>query len=179
MARTRPIVTFDLDGVLCRPPFGINPGRLRESGKRSGTSPLLWMTERFRYFGRQPMNGAREGFQAASALAECVVVTARGEAARTYTERWLARHLGTLPKLEMRPHRHEPSPQFKQRIIGELGAAAHFEDDPNTALIVAEQVPVFLVDWPRNEGLAGPRIFRVSQIRDAVERLSSLLCEGP
>lgn len=176
MPGRKPVVTFDLDGVLCRPPFGINPGSLRERGSRSGTNPLLWLTERFRYVGRKPMKGAREGFRTAAELADCVVVTARGEAARSYTEGWLERALGVSPRLVMRPGRDEPSPMFKLRVIEGLGAAAHFEDDPNTAVLVAERVPVFLVDWPRNAGLATSNVHRVERIADALEPLRALLC---
>ena len=42
MDRERPILTFDLDGVLCRPPFGINPGRnIDKARKREGRRTFL------------------------------------------------------------------------------------------------------------------------------------------
>jgi hypothetical protein len=169
----RPVLTFDLDGVLCRPPFGINPG----SGKRKrrdarGKPGLLWLTERWRYLGRQPMPGALRAFERLSASYECIVVTARGEAARPLTERWFDRHLGRVPRLLMRPSPAETSAQFKVRVIGEIAPEAHFEDDPFTARWVAEFVPrVFLVDWRRNRWLKGANIVRLRSVDEAVPDL--------
>lgn len=172
-----PVVTFDLDGVLCRPPFGINPGNGRGKRRDSpGTKGLLWRTERWRYLGRGPMPGVRDGFAEARTLAACHVVTARAEVARDLTERWLARHVGDVPPLEMRPHWRETSAAFKVRRLRELGAVAHFEDDPHTALWLAgEGLAVFLVDWPRNRWVEHPRVTRIARIREALPALAGLL----
>jgi hypothetical protein len=176
-----PIVTFDLDGVLCRPPFGINPGGLRRPGRRHKPNPivrfLLDTTERWRYGFRRPMPGAIAAFQAAHEFADCIVLTARGERARAVTERWFVEHLGSVPRIEMRADLAESSPEFKRRRARELGAAAHLEDDPNTAVLVADTIPVVLIDWRRNAGLDRERITRVSGLAEAVELLPSLLTE--
>jgi hypothetical protein len=167
------LLTFDLDGVLCRPPFGINPGSGRHKRRdASGRAGLLWLTERWRYYGRRPMPGALEAFAKLEAAYRCVVVTARGEQARGLTERWFRSHLGHVPELQMRPSAAETSAQFKARVIGALGPTAHFEDDPFTAAWVAELVPtVFLVDWRRNRWLNGPNIRRVASVADALPAL--------
>lgn len=169
----RPRLTFDLDGVLCRPPFGINPGRGRKKRRDApGHGGLLWLTERWRYLGRRPMPGSLEAFRALSARFECTVVTARGEAARPPTEAWFRRYLGEVPSLQMRPSPSETSAQFKVRVIAEIGPVAHFEDDPFTARWVAELIErVYVVDWCRNRWLEGPNIRRVRSAADAVEEL--------
>jgi len=180
MAGELPVVSFDFDGVLCRPPFGINPGTGR--GKRRdipGKKGLLWRTERWRYYGRKPMPGALEALAAIRQVARPVIVSARGEQARGLTERWLQRHLGWVPELNLRPHWRETSAQFKIRRLREVGAAAHFEDDPFTAVWAAEVVPaVFLVDWPRNHWVDDARIVRVHQFEEALPMLARRLAAG-
>lgn len=176
MSPERPLITFDLDGVLCRPPFGINPGR--GQGKRRdapGTRNLLWLTERWRYAFRGPMPGAREGLAAAMERFECQVVSARSEHARALTERWLRKRFDHVPPLHLRPHWRETSAQFKVRRLQELRPLAHFEDDPHTAGWLAEILPaVFLVDWPRNRWLEGDRIHRIRTIAQALPVLEDL-----
>lgn len=172
----RHIVTFDLDGVLCRPPFGINPGR-NEGKSRSGSgSPnLLWLTERWRYLGRRPMPGAPEGFRQLADRYDCRVLSARGLVARGVVERWFQRYIGVPPPLYLRPGWQEKSAQFKARIVSELSPLAHFEDDPHTAQWLAEIIPaVFLVDWPRNAWLNGANIYRIHTLAEALPILDRL-----
>jgi len=177
MSSDLPVVSFDFDGVLCRPPFGINPGKGRKKRRGApGKKGLLWRTERWRYYGRKPVPGALEALAAIRDIALPVIVSARGEQARPLTERWLKRHLGWVPELNLRPHWRETSAQFKVRRLAEMGAAAHFEDDPFTALWVADAVcPVFLVDWPRNRWVDDPRLVRVQRLVDALPLLRESL----
>ncbi|MBA4181793.1 MAG: hypothetical protein C0506_14480 [Anaerolinea sp.] len=176
----RPVLTFDLDGVICRPPLGINPGRgQRKSREGMGTKNLLWLTERWRYLGRKPMPGARNGLRALAASFDCQVVSARSDAAGALTETWFRRNIGFEPPLNLRPDWRERPAQFKVRRIVELGAFAHFEDDAHTAQWVAELLPaVFLVDWWRNRWLEGPNIHRIRRIDDAIPVLDRLLREA-
>ncbi len=173
----RPVITLDLDGVICRPPFGINPGRGRNKRRDGqGTKSLLWRTERWRYAGRKPMAGAVEGLRALAEAFECRVVSARSEEARELTERWFVRHFGYLPELSLRPDWREKPAQFKVRRIAELGAIAHFEDDPHTAMWVADLIPdVFLVDWWRNRWLDLPNVHRIQRLSDALPLLNTKL----
>jgi hypothetical protein len=177
----RLIVTFDLDGVLCRPPFGINPGSGRHKRRDTpGKRGPLWLTERWRYLGRRPMPGAAEGFRLLAARYDCRVVSARGEQARALTERWLQRYLGAVPPLYLRPHWRETSAAYKARLLPELGAVAHFEDDPHTARWLADLLPaVFLVDWPRNRWLEGPRLHRIPTIAAALPLIEDLSTKHP
>ena len=180
MADERPLLTLDLDGVLCRPPFGINPGRGQTKRRdRPGKRDLLWFTESLRYRGRRPMPGAVEGLRLLRERFRCVVVTGRAERVRGYTEHWFERHFGFRPELRMRPHWRETSAQFKVRTVGELEPLAHFEDDPHTAEWLAETLPaVFLIDWWRNRWLAGERIYRVERLEEALPVLDALIAEG-
>lgn len=169
----RPILTFDLDGVICRPPLGINPGRgqhKRRDGE--GTKSLLWRTERWRYAGRRPMPGAAEGLRLLNERFDCRVVSARAGHARAFTERWFARHIGFVPELNLRADWREKPAQFKVRRLQELQPVAHFEDDAHTAQWVAEFLPqVFLVDWWRNRWLDAPNVHRIRRLSDALEWL--------
>jgi hypothetical protein len=177
MSHSRPLLTFDLDGVLCRPPLGINPGRnVGKARKSEGAKGLLWRTERMRYTGRRPMAGAREGFALLSETYDCQVLSARGEHARELTEAWLKRWIGVVPPVHLRPSWEESSAGFKVRKVQELGVFAHFEDDPHTAVWVAEHVKaVFLVDWWRNRWLTADGVFRVRSLAEAAPTLAGLV----
>lgn len=176
----RPRLTFDLDGVLCRPPFGINPGSGRHKRRdATGKKGALWLTEGWRYHGRRPMPGAVEGFRALQEQFDCVVVTARGLPAESLTRAWFNRHFGFVPELHMRPSWEETSAQFKARKMAELQPFAHFEDDPFTALWVAELVPaVFLVDWKRNRWVEAERVRRIHRLADALPVLHAVVSGG-
>ncbi|MFN0094379.1 MAG: hypothetical protein ACKVVT_06335 [Dehalococcoidia bacterium] len=166
----RPLLTFDVDGVLCRPPFGINPGKHEHKVRRAeGTKGAFWWTEPYRYIGRKPMPGSVEGLRALAERFDCQILTARTERTRAHTEAWLRRYFGVVPPLHLRPNWDESPSGFKARRTRELGAFAHFEDDPHTAAWVAEGVSrVFIVDWPRNRWLAGGNIHRIRALKDAL-----------
>jgi hypothetical protein len=166
----KPRLTFDLDGVLCRPPFGITPGSGKHKRRDSpGKKGVLWLSEGWRYHGRRPMPGAVGGFRALHEQFDCVVVTARGLAAEPLTRAWFIRHFGFVPELHMRPSWEETSAQFKARKMAELQPIAHFEDDPFTALWAAELVPVvFLVDWKRNRWVKADRVHRIGTLAEAI-----------
>lgn len=174
--RPRLVLTFDLDGVLCRPPFGINPGRGQDKRRDApGKKSILWATERWRYYGRRPMPGAPEGLAALARRYDCRVLSARGEVARAHTESWIAANFGFAPDLHLRPDWHESPAAFKARKVRELHAAAHFEDDPHTANWLADLLPaVFLVDWRRNRWLDAERVHRIRRLLDAIPILEGI-----
>jgi hypothetical protein len=173
VAPHRPVLTFDLDGVLCRPPFGLNPGRGRgKSRDKPGRRSILWYTEPGRYLGRRPMPGAVQGFRELSAQYDCRVLSARAAHSTGHTRDWFEKYFGVVPEIYLRPHWTETPAQFKVRMVQELGAFAHFEDDPHTAEWIAELIPqVFLVDWRRNLWLEGPNIHRVKGVAEALPLL--------
>ena len=178
-AMGRPVITLDLDGVICRPPLGINPGRGQHKQRvGQGTKSLLWRTERWRYARRKPMDGAVEGLRRLAETFDCQVVSARSEEARAFTEHWFERYAGFVPGLSLRPDWREKPAQFKVRRIVELGAIAHFEDDPHTAQWVAELIPdVFLIDWWRNRWLHAPNIHRIQRLSEALPLLEARVQE--
>ena len=169
----KPLLTFDMDGVLCRPPFGINPGKGRGKDRnKKGSKGLLWATEGWRYAFRRPMPGAPGGFQSLGAHYRCIVVTARSTKAEGLTRRWFERHFGAVPELHMRPSWEETSAQYKARKLRELRPLAHFEDDAFTADWAADLVErVFLMDWRRNRWLERPNVYRISRIAEAATLL--------
>jgi hypothetical protein len=171
------VLTFDIDGVICRPPLGINPGRgINKRRDGEGTRSVLWRTERWRYLGRRPMPGAREGFTALARDFDCKVVSARSADAAQLTAKWFERHIGVTPELWLRQDYREKPAQFKARMVVELGAVAHFEDDAHTAGWVAELLPqVFLIDWWRNRWLDAPNVHRLRSIGEAVPFLQGAL----
>lgn len=172
----RPVLTFDMDGVLCRPPFGINPGKnIHKARKVEGHRTVFAVTEPYRYYGRRPMASAMQGFAEYAREFDVHVVTARTERTRKATEDWFRRWAGAVPSLHLRPGYSVTPAAFKLQRTAELGALAHFEDDPHTAAWLAEQLPaVMLVDWPRNRWLEGPRIFRIARLGDARPILDEL-----
>jgi hypothetical protein len=169
----RPLVTFDLDGVLCRPLLGINPGAGQHKRRDApGKRGVLWATEGWRYHLRRPMPGAIEGYRAVAEAFETAIVTARGGPAEALTRRWFERYLGEVPTLHVRPGWEETSAQYKARKMRELRPIAHFEDDPFTAEWLSEIVPqVFLVDWPRNRWLEATNVQRIHTVAEALPRL--------
>ncbi len=176
-SETRPLLTFDLDGVLCRPPLGINPGKGQQKSREGeGARNLLWATERWRYMARRPMPGARKGLQLLSERFECQVVSARSQQASAYTASWFRKNLGLDLALHLRPGWQEKPAQFKARRVVELGALAHFEDDAHTAQWLAELLPaVFLVDWWRNRWLDLPNVYRINRLEEAMPVLERLI----
>ncbi len=180
MSAVRPLLTFDLDGVLCRPLLGINPGRNINKPRRSeGHATPLTATERFRFAGRRAMPGAREGFLWLAQTYDCQVLSARTEMTRSTTESWFRRWFGTLPPIHLRDGTAETPAAFKLRKAQELGALAHFEDDPHTAEWLAEVLPaVILVDWWRNRWLKAPRVHRVHWIAEAGAILRQVTSAG-
>lgn len=175
--QTRPLLTFDLDGVICRPPFGINPGNGRNKSRHGeGTRNILWLTERWRYMARKPMPGARHGLELLSERFDCQVISARSTQASAYTAAWFRKSIGLDIRLNLRPGWRERPAQFKARRVAELKPLAHFEDDPHTAQWLAELLPaVFLVDWPRNRWLDLANVHRISRLEDALPVLEQLM----
>jgi hypothetical protein len=169
----RPTLSFDLDGVLARPPFGRNPTANRDTSllPMPGLPPvrrappgnvwdrLLGMTYfRLRYRARSAMPGAADLVRAAAVRHRVVVITARNWRGRNATSAWLQRaglsdHIDELICNDT----GLPAPQFKAWAVAEHGVQRHVEDDPATAALVARlDVAVDLIDWPWNRELDYP-----------------------
>ncbi|HJN92916.1 MAG TPA: hypothetical protein QGF05_09370 [Dehalococcoidia bacterium] len=173
-APDRPLLSFDLDGVLARPPFGRNvtikrnlslePAGAEAAHRDAGASPsvvdrlLAGTYYRLRYAFRPPMPGAAEAVAAAAERYRVIVLTARNWRGRGPTLAWLERQ-GILAHLDqvLLNDTGLPSAQFKRCVAEECGIARHIDDDAATAALLARGgVEVDLIDWPGNRGLDYP-----------------------
>lgn len=190
----RPLLSFDLDGVLAAPPLGRNFTIQRRLdlhpqavavGTTSDPDPRLSLRDRLliqtyfriRYRGREPMPGARVTVAAAATRYRVIVLTARDWRGRKATEAWLRRH-GILEHVEQVVLNNTAltSARFKERVAQQLGVARHVEDDAMTAALVAQAgIEVDLIDWPGNRGLVFPE--RVTRRTDLAELTRSLTDE--
>ena len=85
----KPLIGIDMDGVICRPPFGLNvpiaPGpyesRPLNSKRRDTPSGIGLMAMKLllklKYYGRRPLEDAREGIESISEFRTPVLVTSR------------------------------------------------------------------------------------------------------
>lgn len=171
----RPLLSFDLDGVLAAPPLGRNftiqrrldlPSHALATRTAPEPDPrpslhdrlLIQTYFRIRYRGREPMPGAQAAVAAAATRYRVIVLTARNWRGRKATEAWLRRH-GILEHVErvVLNNTALASARFKERVVQQLGVTRHVEDDAATAALVARAgVAVDLIDWPGNRGLAFP-----------------------
>ena len=187
-----PLISFDFDGVLARPPFGWNPAahgyRQINPADVITHAPVPHQTTipdrvlaatyyRLRYTGRRPMPGAREALQAAAAgRYRVLVLSARSARGRARTEAWLRRR-GLLPYVDglvLKDTRLRPA-HHKLAAVRHLGIVRHVEDDATTAALLARAgVAVDLLDWPRNRGLSlPPGVTRRADLRALAAALSS------
>lgn len=178
-----PLLTLDLDGVICEPilrqDVGINrtfldpdaapePARVYPAWLRT---PL----DHVRFDLRRPVPRAREALQALRGVRRLVILTGR----RTAPAGWLRRHrLDDLVDEVIINRTALRSAHFKLEAIRALGGGQveHVEDDPRTAQLLAEAagVRVYLCDWPRNRDLAyDPHVVRVQDLDDLARRLAA------
>ena len=190
----RPLLSFDLDGVLAAPPLGRNftiqrrldlPPQAVAIGTSSDPDPRLSLRDRLliqtyfriRYWGREPMPGAQVAVAAAATRYRVIVLTARNWRGRKATKAWLERH-GILEYVEQVVLNSTAltSARFKERAAQQLGVARHVEDDAMTAALVAQAgIEVDLIDWPGNRGLTFPE--RVTRRMDLGELTRSFTDE--
>ena len=174
-----PILTVDLDGVVCGPLFGLNLGIHRgfldpdAPPPRAKVPPrrLSRLVDHARFDLRRPLRGAREALIELRALRTLVLLTGR----RSSPAHWLRRHgLADLVDEVIVNSTPLASPHFKLDAIAVLGAAEHIDDDGRTAQLLAQrsQARSFLCDWPRNRGLPlDPGVTRVADLGALVRLL--------
>jgi hypothetical protein len=167
----RALTTLDFDGVICSPPFGWNVGISRAFldpvlDPLPARIPPRWFSrpaDYLRFNFRRPLPGAGDALEQLHEVRTVIILTGR----RTSPERWLHRHgmLGAVDRIVINETALR-SPHFKLRLIEELGAAEHVDDDGRTAQLLAQQssVRVFLRDWPRNRDL--PYASNVTRVAD-------------
>jgi uncharacterized HAD superfamily protein len=154
---SKAIITLDLDGVICNPPFGINLGIRSDfldplAPPRPARVPPRWWSEPFdraRFDLRRPLPNTADALRTLRELRTIYLLTGR----RTSPARWLRHHhLDSLIDRVVINETLLRSPHYKLRAIEELGAQEHVDDDGRTAQLIAgsSAVRVFLMDWPRN-----------------------------
>ncbi len=172
-----PLITVDLDGVLCEPPFGWNvtahgsspaPTLERPSGR---LQRWLWPAESMRYLGRRCMPGAESFLNRLAPHYRLIVVTARGRPSAGRTRGWLRRNRlwQHLDGLVFRARPDERSYAFKAAAIAELRPSYHVDDDGRTAITIVERTgrPVVLVAWQSNAGTYPKGIIRLPDLAAA------------
>jgi uncharacterized HAD superfamily protein len=185
----KPEIAIDLDGVICRPPLGVNiairrslklpplPGDIQE--RNSDQTRAWWLLryglEVLKYFGRRPLPDAKEGLAAISELRTPVVVTARNAIGVPLIERWLKQyglhdHVATVigNKTRLSPAQH------KLRIARLRGIREHVDDDGSVAYYLAHNhlERVYLREWLFNRGLPYPEnVIRVGGLIHVAEDL--------
>ena len=194
---TRPLLSFDLDGVLAAPPLGRNftierrvelapaeAGAGGWAGRPLEPDPRPSLYDRFmiqtyfrvRYRGREAIPGAREAIAAAAGRYRVIVLTARNWRGRKATEAWLRKN-GMLEQVERVVMNNSAlsSARFKERAAQQLGVTRHVEDDAATAALLARAgVAVDLIDWPGNRGLPFPEgVSRRGDLAALVRALAS------
>lgn len=176
-----PLLTLDFDGVICRPPFGVNLGISREfldpaAPPTEARVYPRWLNlplDHLRFDLRAPMPGVREAMEALRTVRRLVVVTGR----RSQPTAWLRWHrLDGLVERVIVNETALKSAHFKLEVLRTLGAAEHADDDPRTAQLLAQATSrrVFLCDWPRNRDLDyDTGVERVRDLLDLARRLSA------
>lgn len=170
----RPIVTIDLDGVICSPLLGLNLGISSEfldpeAPPRPANVPPRWLStilDPLRFEVRRPLPGVSEALRALAQVRTVILLTGR----RTDPTRWLRRH-HLDEHLDRVVFNQSPlrSPHFKLNAIARLGATDHVDDDGHTAQLLAQRsaARVYLCDWPRNRGVEyAPNVRRVEGLRE-------------
>jgi hypothetical protein len=183
----RPLLTVDMDGVICRPILVQNPGiHLTFLDATAAPPPARvyphWLNaplDHLRFDLRRPQPGAREAVRALAEVRRLVLLTGR----RTRPHAWLRRHgfAGLFEDVIVNATDLR-SPHYKLEAIRSLGADEHVDDDPRTAQLLAQasQARVFLCDWPRSSALVmDPRVTRVRDIADLARRITAAVDRGP
>ena len=178
-----PLLTIDMDGVICEPPFnrnlGIHRGFLDPAAPPAlARVPRRWFSriaDPLRFELRRPLRGAREAIEELRAQRTLVLLTGR----RSRPDRWLRRH-GFARLLDGVVINETPlrSPHFKLQAIAELGAVEHIDDDGRTVQLLAQRslAQPYVRDWPRNRGL--PYDERVRRVADLGALAALLRDEG-
>jgi len=176
-----PLITIDLDGVICAPILGWNAGIHRtfldaDAPPPVASRPPRWLGDPLdwlRFEVRRPLPEAREALSRLHRLRRVVVLTGRRSAPR----RWLRRYgMAQFVDDVLINATDRASPHYKLEAIARLGAAEHIDDDGRTAQLLAQrsEARVYLRDWPRNRDLDfHPGVIRVDNLLDLARRLEA------
>ncbi|HEX2915135.1 MAG TPA: hypothetical protein VH186_30365 [Chloroflexia bacterium] len=173
----KPFISFDFDGVICRPPFGQNrvlgrklhdeelPENIRvvegpaATWQRRAYLQARGLFEDLKYLGRDPMSAAREGIIAVSQYRTPIIITGRSYLAKRIVEAWLKKYNMEEYFAAIYANNTElPTRQFKLYMLRHLNIDEHVDDDGAITYYLAKKGvrQLFLRDWPRNMGLPYP-----------------------
>lgn len=173
----KPFISFDFDGVICRPPLNQNrvlgrklytdelPTNIRRVdvvptdlvGK--GMRGLRNTVEAMKYFGRIPMPNAKAGLAEVAKHRNLIIITGRSHLARPIVEAWLKRYgmseyfLGIFANYtDLRTRK------FKLHLLRGFNIEEHVDDDGAITYYLAKTGidQLYLRDWPSNAGLPYP-----------------------
>lgn len=156
----RPIITIDLDGVVCAPLFGLNLG-IHDTFLDPDVPPPTarvwprWLgapLDHLRFDARRPLKDAKEALHRIAIHRTVVLLTGR-RSAPSYWLRWYS--LAEFYDDVVVNEGDLKSPHHKLEQVRRLGAVEHIDDDARTAQLLAEEAgsTVYLRDWPRNRGV--------------------------
>lgn len=181
-----PIMTVDLDGVVCAPMFGVNLGIHSTFLDADAGAPAArvwprWLgapLDHLRFDLRRPFGGASLALERLARHRRLVLLTGR----RSDPSYWLGWYglRGRYSAIVINRGRLK-SPHHKLEQVERLGALEHVDDDPRTAQLLAERLGtrVYLRDWPRNRGLAlHPSVRRIADL-EALADLIEDAAGGP
>ena len=178
----KPVLTFDLDGVLCAPILGLNVGLNRNFldprivPPAANIPPDWWRViwDRIRFEARRPMSDAAKYLDTLQHDYSLILVTGR----RTSPSNWLKRNelFSYFSEIIWNTTNFQ-SAHYKLNTLSRLHPIAHFEDDPRTSELLAQSgMTVFLRDWPKNRNLQfNHGIIRIDSLADATELLGDLV----
>ena len=155
-----PVMTIDLDGVVCRPLFGWNAGIHRSFLDHNAEAPTAhvwprWLgspLDHIRFDMRRPVQGATRSLSRLAKFRTLVLLTGR----RSDPSHWLRWYgLDQFYSQIVINESSKNSPHHKLEQVKQLGAIEHVEDDGRTAQLLAElsDVKVYLRNWPQNQRL--------------------------
>ena len=177
-----PVMTVDLDGVVCGPLLGWNAGIHRSFLDPEAPAPTArawprWIgapLDHLRFDPRRPTRGAKDALDRLARHRTLVLLTGR----RSDPSYWLRWH--GLDRFYSQIVINEgalKSPHHKLEHVERLGAVEHVDDDGRTAQLLAERsdARVYLRSWPRNQGLdLDPSVRRIADL----EALADLIEQG-
>lgn len=175
-----PVMTIDLDGVVCAPLLGWNAGIHASFLDPDAPPPPArawprWLgapLDHLRFDLRRPVRGAATALGRISRYRRLILLTGR-RSDPSYWLRWygLDGHFSSI----VINQGSLKSPHHKLEQVARLGAVEHVDDDGRTAQLLAQRggVEIHLRDWPRNRDLnldpAVRRIANLEALADLIE----------
>jgi hypothetical protein len=177
----RPIITIDLDGVVCAPLFGLNLG-IHDTFLDPDAPPpaaRIWPRwlgaplDHLRFDARRPLKDTKEALRRIARHRTVVLLTGR-RSDPSYWLRWYG--LTEFYDEIVVNEGHFKSPHHKLEQVRRLGAVEHIDDDARTAQLLAEGagIVVYLRDWPRNRGVhLHERVRRVPDLAAVADHIEA------